>query len=95
MVFGPPQAENFGVEFWVFDDFSDFDFLLVNADPPPPWGGGVSGENYGLKVFTPKKYGLKAYVPIVLCGKLSLSSYIVKNSFCVFPVEGGELFVRT
>ena len=28
-----------GSNFGVFDDFSDFDFLLVNADAPPGVGG--------------------------------------------------------
>ena len=28
-----------GSNFGVFDDFSDFSFLLVNADPPPRVGG--------------------------------------------------------
>ena len=47
---------------------SNFGFLTIFqiltfylSTRTPPWGGGVSGENYGLKVLPGKKYGLKPY----------------------------------
>ena len=38
---------------------SDPGLLIKSISGPPPWGGGVSSQIYGLKGFFGKNYGLK------------------------------------